>query len=447
MPLIRLSGILMVVLLSGLPAQQPSEPPPGGLIVKNTEIVSGVGDFGQPVVEAVGQVVNSDADSAYSAINLSAQAYDAEDALVGEGIGVLVNACGVGLLPDFTLQPTMAQSFNVPLELLEADAAVERVEIRIEAQATEPTEPEPLAEGIALVTREETVNVEWISNRSFRYSTGCETDLFTDWTWYTYNTLIDAATKIVPPHADDATEELRARLQLADDETFAHSMMRFAPDGDRVVYQNQRNDFLTAYLDGTFRRGLYNNLNNRSLRGIYWQPEERFIASYYGAYGDPVYYFVADAEARAISPSLTQNPPSVIAPGLSRDGRRVVVAGEFEDMTGYYLYVVTNGFFELQFEAEPPGNNYPAPIPLANPETDLIDQIYVALPVDGEPRLQCFNRDESQLHDLAPLPLRLAADERAWWWISPDDSKIALAADGVNGGLWLIDLTALPDCT
>ena len=41
---------------------------------------------------------------------------------------------------------------------------------------------------------------------------------------------------------------------------------------------------------------------------------------------------------------------------------------------------------------------------------------------------------------------RLADDERAWWWLSTDESQIALAADGVNGGLWLIDLTALPDC-
>ena len=106
-------------------------------------------------------------------------------------------------------------------------------------------------------------------------------------------------------------------------------MLRFAPDGERLVYQNERNDFLTAYLDGTFRRGLYNDLNNRSLQGIYWQPQERFLAYYYGAYGDPVYYFVADAEARVISPPLDKNPPSVIVPGLSRDGRRIVVAGDF----------------------------------------------------------------------------------------------------------------------
>ena len=447
MSLTRLSGILLVVLFSGLPAQQPTEEPLGALIVEGVQIVSGIGDFGQPVVEAIGQVVNTSRDDAYAGINLSAQAFDAQDALVGEGFGVLVNACGVGLLPDFTLQPRISQSFSVPLELLEADAAVERVEISAQGQATAPTEAAPLADGITSITTDEAVNVEWINDRTFRFSTGCETDLFTEWTWYAYNTLIDSATPIVAPHADDANEAMRARLQLSDDETFTHSMMRFVPDGDRAVYQNQRNDFLTAFMDGTFRRGLYIGLNNRTLKGIYWQPEERFIAYYYGAYGDPVYYFVADAEARVISPRLDRNPPSVIAPGLSRDGRRVIIAGEFEGVTGYYLYVVTNDFFELQFEAEPPGNNYPAPIPLANSETDLIDRIYVARPIDGEAHLQCFNRDESQIHDLASLPLNLAADERAWWWISPDNSQIALAADGAHGGLWLIDLTVLPDCT
>ena len=240
---------------------------------------------------------------------------------------------------------------------------------------------------------------------------------------------------------------MRARLELDDDAVFAHSMLRYAPDGERLVYQNERNDFLTAYLNGTFRRGLYNDLNNRSLQGIYWQPQEKYLAYYYGAYGDPVYYFAADAEARVISPALEKNPPSVIVPGFSRDGRRIVLAGTFDDVTGYYLYVATNGFFELQFEADPPGNNYPAPIPLAHPtDSDTVDQIYVALPVDGAAHLECYNRSEGILHDLAPLPFKLADDERAWWWIAPDNSHIALAASGVNGGLWLIDLTALPSC-
>ncbi|MFN8451649.1 MAG: hypothetical protein U0521_24430 [Anaerolineae bacterium] len=359
MTLIRFSSALIILLFGGfVPSQQPTEAPTPGLTVDDVQIVSGIGDFGQPVVEAVGMVVNSSPD-AYASISLSAAAFDSQDSAIGEGIGVLVNACGVGLLPDFVLQPQMTQMFSVPLELTEADSTVERVEISVQGDSVPPTEVAPLADGILRVTSDETVNVEWIDDNSLRYSTGCETDLFTEWTWYSYDTAAETRTRITPPHAGDANETMRERLELSDDATFAHSMMRFAPDGDRVVYQNARNDFLTASITGTFRRGLYNSLNSRSLKGIYWQPEERFIAYYFGAYGDPVYYFVADAEARVISPALDRNPPSVIAPGLSRDGRRVVVAGTFEDVTGYYLYVVTNGFFELQFEAEPPGNNFP----------------------------------------------------------------------------------------
>jgi hypothetical protein len=444
MPLIRVVTATLVLLLAvSALAQAPTD----DLVAADIQIVNGVGDFGQPVVQAVGTLNNASAASAYTGIRLDAKVYDAQDALVGEGIGVLVNACGIGLLPGYTLQPGESQAFVAPLELAEADASVARVEIAAEAQPADPAPAPALAEGITQVTDAESVNVEWIDPASFRYSTGCETDLFSRWSWFSYDVDAAESTPITPPHAEDANDTMRQRLELGDDAVFAHSMMRFAPDDSgRVVYQNERNDFLTAYRDGTFRRGLYNDLNNRTLRGIYWQPNGRFLAYYYGAYGDPVYYFAADAEARVISPPLAQNPPSVTAPGYSRDGRRVVVTGDYDQGRGYYLYVATNGFFELQFLAEPPGNNYPAPIPLATPDSDPITRIYVALPVDGQARLQCYNRDENTLHDLAPLPLELANDERAWWWLSPDNAYIALAADGTHGGLWLIDLAALPAC-
>jgi hypothetical protein len=442
MPVIRVISLL-AVLLGAFSVSAQDQP---DLSAEDVQIVSGVGDFGQPVIEATGRLLNQ-GDSAYTSIALQAQAYDADDTLVGEGIGVLVNACGHGLLPDFTLQPDTSQTFSAPIELVEPDIGINRVEISATGEAVEPTPPQPLAEGITQITDAESVNVEWINEHSFRYATGCDDDLFTNWTWYTYNADQDASAQIVAPHASDADDEMRRRLELQDDTVFAHSMMRFSPDTERLVYQNQRNDFLTAYLNGTFRRGLYIGLNNRHLQGIYWQPQGRYIAYYYGAFGDPVYYFTADSEARVISPALENNPPSLTVPGVSRDGRRVVVSGEYEGGLGYYLYVVTNGFFELVFPATPPGNNYPAPIPLEVAEvSDPINRIYVALPVNGVPYLQCFNRDEGAIHDLVALPLNLADSDRAQWWISPDNAQIALAADGVNGGLWLIDLAALPDC-
>lgn len=418
------------------------------LTITAIEIVSGVGDFGQPVVRAIGTLSNVSTDSAYNGISLHARVFDSTSAQIGEGIGVLVDACGVGLLPNFALQPGSTQRFDVPLELFEADATVTRVTISAEAQPTDPTPPAPLADGIHLLTDAETVQVDWYSDHSFRYATGCETAAFTDWSWYNYNGDTDSSSEIVAPHAGDVTELMRSRLELQDDAVFAHAVLRYAPGGDRLVYQNDRNDFLTAYIDGSFRRGLYTGLNNRSLQGIYWQPDERFIAYYFGAYGDPVYYFTADAEARVISPALPNNPPSITVPGVSRDARRVVISGDFDEGMGYYLYVVTNGFFEKLFEAVPPGNNYPAPIPVEDDASGdaLITRVYVALPVDGVPHLQCFNRSENVLYDLAPLPLDLGENARAWWWLSPDNSQIALAADGVQGGLWLIDLAALPPC-
>lgn len=429
------------ILATGAAAQQNDD-----LSAEDVEVVNTVDTFGQTVFTAIGQLRNTSASDAYGNISLHAEAYDAADALVGEGFGVLVNACAVSLLPGFTLQPGEAQLFSAQLELLDPELEIARVEVTADAEAVEPASAVALADGITQVTDDEAVNVEWINDHSLRYATGCETDLFLDWDWYTYNIQLDAQTEIVAPHASDANDDMRARLELQDDAEFAHSMMRYAPDGDRLVYQNAINEFLTAYVDGRVRRGLYTGLNNRSLRGIYWQPNERFIAYYYGAYGDPVYYFVADAEARVVSPALPNNPPSVIVPGLSRDGRRVALAGEFDGVLGYYLYVVTNNFFELQFEAEPPGNNFPAPLLVENAETELISQIYVARLENDAALLQCYNRDQNELHDLAPLPLNLADDERAWWWMSPDETQIALAADGVNGGLWLIDLTALPAC-
>ncbi|MBI1258429.1 MAG: hypothetical protein GC204_13240 [Chloroflexi bacterium] len=443
MQLFRIIGIVIMLSIAFSVSAQPQS----DLTTGNIQIVNSVGDFGQPMVEAVGQLTNN-SDSAYTAINLDAKAYDGQDQLVGEGLGVLVNACGVGLAPDFSLQPGAAQRFTAPLELTDSNVSIARIEVSATAQPADPAPHAPLPDGMVQLTDAETVNVIWLDDHSFQYSTGCESDLFTNWTWYSYDTATQATSQIAAPHAEDVTDEMRARLELDDDAVFAHSMMRYAPDGERLVYQNERNDFLTAYLNGTFRRGLYNDLNNRSLQGIYWQPQEKYLAYYYGAYGDPVYYFAADAEARVISPPLEKNPPSVIVPGFSRDGRRIVLAGTFDDGTGYYLYVATNGFFELQFKADPPGNNYPAPIPLAHPtDSDTIDQIYVALPVDGAAELECYNRGEGTLHALASLPIsHLADDEHAWWWIAPDDSKIALAATGVNGGLWLIDLTALPDC-
>ena len=136
-------------------------------------------------------------------------------------------------------------------------------------------------------------------------------------------------------------------------------------------------------------------------------------------------------------------------PGVAADGRRAVIAGTFDGVTGYFFERLEDNFTELLFEAEVPSNNYPPPVPLLNEEGDRVTQIYLVRPLDEVPHLQCLYRPEegeSELIDYGALPLNLAIDERAWSFLSPDERIIALAANGANGGLWLIDRETLPPC-
>ncbi len=436
---------LMLALTFTVSAQQDS---PADLTITDVEMIDALGDFGQPITQVNG-IVTNDGDSAYTNLSFSLAAFDARDTLVGEGIGSAVNACGAGLLFDYALQPGEAQPFSIPLEPLQANARIDRLEVTPFADTTDAASSIELADGITeAVGDQEVVSVEWIDPARLRFGVGCRADLFSSWDWFAYNVRTGARTSITHPYAADVTPELAEALLLTEPGELDHSGLTFSPDGDRVAYQDSINTFLTASQEGFGRRLLYNNLSRFSLQGIYWQPEERFLAYYYGAYGDPVYYFTATAEAAPISPFVDDNEPSMTVPGVSRDARRVVVSGDFNDEgLGYYLHVVTNDFFEKLFDADPAGSNYPAPLLISGGEDDLITRIYFALDnADGNPRLQCFNRDDGDLYDLAPLPFDLSTDERAGWWFSPDDRFIALAVSAARGGLWLIDLDALPAC-
>jgi hypothetical protein len=420
---------------------------PADLIVEAVVVTEQQDIYGQTVQVAQGRLVNESV-TAYSSISLNAEVYDEEGALIGEGIGFLVDACDAGLLPDFVLHPNHAESFTAPLELYEQNAVVDRVEIIPQASPAETDDriEAVLADGITQVTDEEVVEVEWNGPRNLRYAVGCVRDLFSEWDWHNYSTLTDNGLPAEHPFEAEVNDELRERLGLDDPLIFANSFIRYSPSGDRLIFQDDVNSIYSAADDGTLQRLLYSSLNNRTLQDIYWLDDDRFLAYYYGAFGDPVIYFTADAEGRYVSPAPLNNPESIIVPGPSRDARRVVIAGTFDDVTGYYLNVLTNDFFELLFEAEPPGNNYPGPIPIVDTEEDRVVRVYVARPVNGEAMMQCFNRDEGVLRDLVSLPLNLTEGERAQWWLSPNEQTIALAANGVNSGLWLIDLRALPSC-
>lgn len=420
---------------------------PADLTIEDVAVTEQQDVYGQTVQVAHGRLINQ-SNTAYTNISLNATVYNEDDEQVGEGIGFLVDSCDAGLPPDFALQPGRAQSFTTALEVYEQDETIDRVEIVPQASPADLVDRvgTRLPEGITQITDEEVVEVEWNGPRSLRHAVGCVRDLFTEWDWHNYSTLTSTTLPVEHPKEAEVTDELRERLGLDDPLIFANSFIRYAPSGNRLVFQDDVNSIYSAADDGTLQRLLHSRLNNRTLQEIYWLDDDRFLAYYYGAYGDPVIYFTADAEGRYVSPAPLNNPESIIVPGPSRDARRVVIAGTFDDVTGYYLNVLTNNFFELLFEAEPPGNNWPGPIPIVDTDEDRVVRVYVARQVDGEAMMQCFNRDEGVLHDLVSIPLNLTEGERAQWWLSPDERTVALAANGVNSGLWLIDLRALPTC-
>jgi hypothetical protein len=79
-------------------------------------------------------------------------------------------------------------------------------------------------------------------------------------------------------------------------------------------------------------------------------------------------------------------------------------------------------------------------------EENLVRRVYFAQRVEGQARLTCFNRDTGELLDMGALPIRLAEDERAWMWVTPEEDQIILAANGQHGGVWSIQRSALPSC-
>jgi hypothetical protein len=427
-----------------------AQEPAADFQVETVEITQSVDVYGQTITTAQGRLRNVGS-SAYQYVNLFAQAYNRADEPVAEGTGVLVNACGAGLVLDFVFQPQTSHLFSIPLEWYAAEALINRIEITATAEPVAAAPPDEIAAGgITHVSSDEVVAVEWEDENTLRYAVGCERALFTEWDWRRYELKSGRDNSIEHPFAARVTDDLRVRLQLADPLIFANSRLRFGPsNGTRLVYQDRINTIWTAAADGRLQRQLHASLNSYSLQGYTWLPNDRFMAYYYGAYGDPVLYFTADTEGRLLSRGPLRSKPSLIVPGVSSDGLRAIIGGTFDGVTGYYIDLLAQNFTELLFEAELPGNNFPPPVPLLNDAGDRVTRIYVIRTIDNAAHLQCFFRPEegeNALVNIAPVPLELAIDERAWSFLSPDQQTIALAANGAHGGLWLIDLSALPAC-
>jgi len=430
--------LLVLMLLTGLAVTVRAQDKPALALIE-TRVETRPDGFGGEMSLVTGQVFNHGAD-AYRQINILVEAYDADDALIGEGFGFLVDACGTALL-DYALLPGEVQAFSAPFELF-ADGARARVRVNVEAEAIAPEWP-PLMESpaVRLIARDEVVMLEWLNEQTLIYGVGCEGEVFTELDWWRYDIGSHALSAIEHPAAAKVTAEMIERSDAAlitqsgeqKPELFYGSRMTFPPDARRIVYQNDLHTVFSAEADGSFKRLIHDKLHQHSLRGFLWAREPGvFLAYYFGSHNEPVHYFTADVDGKMRMGRLEELAPSLTAPGPSEDGLAAVVGWRRGGVSGYYLQYAFGGS-ELLFEAELPGNNYPAPIVAG-------DLIYVIRPLEGVPTLQCFNRRTGDLRTVTALPLQLTRAARAWAWLSPGGARLALAMNGTEGGVWWLDL-------
>ena len=300
--------------------------------------------------------------------------------------------------------------------------------------------------GITQVDGREVVELEWVDSQHLRYSSGCWRDVFTLRDWHAVDLMSGVSVDLeAHPQAEEVTPALLQAMGQTDPLLFRRSSFSFAPGQRRALYQNDLNSLVTIEPNGGFPRVLFNKLYNITLQGISWQGTSgNFVAWFHAGPGQQVRYAVGNAEGRPLSQHPRTARPSLTVPGVSASGRGLVITTTLNGVTGYFLKDSASTFFIAMFAAEPPGNHWPAPWYAHSPAGR---RIYIARPVDGEPRLQCYNPDEKSLHDMTALPfLQLAPDARSRLALSPDFTTLALAANGVHGGLWLIDLQRFGYC-
>ena len=395
--------------------------------------------FGGETRVVTGEVFNHGAE-AYTGVNILVEAVDSDGQLIGEGFGFLVDACGTALL-DYALLPGGVQGYSAPFELF-AEGDVASVRVSVEAEAEAPIWP-PLvdAPAVTLIARAEAVMLEWLDEETLMYGVGCEGAVFTELDWQRYSVGDHALTEIEHPDAAKVTPEMIERSDAAlitqsgeqDPQLFYGSRMSFPPGARRAVYQNDLHTIFSAEPDGSFKRLIHDKLHRHSLRGFEWARDAGvFLAYYFGSYGEPVHYFSANVGGQMLMGRLEELAPSLTVPGPADEGLAAVVGWQRGDVSGYYLQYAFGGS-ELLFEAELPGNNYPAPI-VAGP------LVYVIRPVESVPTLQCYDRRTGQLATVTALPLDLTRKARAWSQLSPAGGKLAVAMNGTEGGVWWVDL-------
>lgn len=415
------------------------------LTVSTPELAQRVNAFGLTEWMATGRVTN-DGSTAYLDVLLEADVTDAAGEVVGFAYGVLTDVCGLGVSPDRTLEPGESAPYTLSLELDADDLEPAALDLHITGTPTRaaPVNPFLTYPDITTVYTGDVARAEWTPQGELRFATGCQNDVYTAWDWFTADAETGEYAAIDLPYPDLREPVVLDRLKLKSEEDLRHARIAFPPDSRRFVFQDPLNLLLTAEPDGTFQRLLWDDLSRYSLQGYVWMPEERFLAYYFGAFGDPVRYFTGSTAGQTISAAVQNVTESLIVPGPTPDGARVVLAQTVDGVTGYYLASTTNTANQrLLFEGDAPGNNYPAPLfaPI-----DGGVYIYIVREIEGQARLQCYDLTAEKLHNLTVLPLTLAADESGWSALSPDGTLMALGAEGRHGGLWLIDLTQYEAC-
>ncbi len=443
--------LLVCALLTclGWPAAAQPNPvlpaPPDALTVSDPELVEGVSAFGLPQWQAVGTLtVAEGAPDALADLILTAEVLDAEGELIGEGFGAPVDACGLTLRPDAPLQPGEQVPYLVSLELDDDALIPDSVVLTVGATPVQPAPVNPFATfpDVRELFSGEVVRLEWTPEGLLRFAVGCELRVFTAQAWYEYDPVAGDVRPIDPPNGEALTPALLRQLELEDPADLDHAKLQFHPNDTRLIYQDRINTILTTEADGSYTRLLWDFLSRISLQGYVWLGDARFLAYYYGAYGDAVRYFTASTGGQRISVNPLDATPSLIVPGASPDGARVVIAIEREGETIYrYQSVVNPSRGDDLFVGDAPGNNFPPPVVAIREGGQT--EIYVIREEDGAVRLQCVAVGEPTLNDLALLPLRVAQDERGLSALSPDGATLALAADGRNGGVWLVDIGGL----
>jgi len=416
-----------------------------GLTAADPLLVTRADAFGitQTYIEGT---LRNDSAQAYTNLNVYAEVLDADGAALAEGFGYAVNACGAALLSDFALQPEQTVRFSVLLDVFSEDAALDgEIVLTASGEAVPARDASaPLPDGLLQVSAAEVVQAEWVDAQTLRFGAGCDSLPFVALDWQQYNRTDGTLERIEHPAAQYVNERLLSAAEITEAGALEHSYIAMHPDSTRFVYQTRINTLYTIERDSQFRRLVADSLSRYSLHGILWLPDERFLAYYYGAYGDPVRFIVADMSGQRISGRIESVPQSQTIPGSTPDGSAVVISGTFDDVSGYYLHSTTTALRELLFEAEPGGNNLPAPI-YREREAGLA-YIYVVRELDGQTVLQCFDSETFALADLVTLPFTLTLDERAWMTLNADGSTLAIHANGTQGGLWLYDLSSAPVC-